>query len=450
MNINDLRKDYPEFIYKNYEINELEDKIILEFKFEIKGLQEFNPRIEIDKKDFEIKKLNTNIAKNMVFNIGMVEAISYFKATCSPNFIVECGFLNEEQIKWYEKLIYLGLGELRYVNNINISKEEFVKIIAKGNELKLEQDGKRYDGILIPVGGGKDSNVTLDLLDEFKDKTNPIYIGKKQTPLECAITAGYDREKIVEINRVLDKNILNLNEKGFINGHTPFSAIVAFTTYFTAYILGKKYIALSNEDSANETNVKDDNINHQYSKTIEFENDFRNYAKKYLGTEIEYFSMLRPINELQIAMLFSRIEKYHKIFKSCTVGSKSDIWKWCNNCPKCLFVYIILSPFLYKEKLVNIFGEDLFENEGLLKTFIELCGYGEIKPFECVGTFSEVNFAITKTINNLKQDELPYLLKYYKENFKLYDLNEDKLHYFNEENNLPEEFKQILKRRIFE
>ena len=450
MNINDLRKDYPEFIYKNYEINELEDKIILEFKFEIKGLQEFNPRIEIEKKDFIFKKLNTNIAKNIVFNIGMVEAISYFKATCSPNFIVECGDLNEEQIKWYEKLIYLGLGELRYVNNIKISKDEFVKIISKGNKIELEECKNEFDGILIPVGGGKDSNVTLDLLDEFKDKINPIYIGKKQIPLNCAITAGYERDEIIEINRILDKNIIELNNRGFINGHTPFSAMVAFTTYFIAYILGRKYIALSNEDSANETNVKDDNINHQYSKTIEFENDFRNYAKNYLGTKIEYFSMLRPINELQIAMLFSRIEKYHKIFKSCNVGSKGDIWQWCNNCPKCLFVYTILSPFLYKEKLVNIFGEDLFQKQELLKTFIELCGYGEVKPFECVGTFDEVKFAVTKTISNLKDDNLPFLLKYYKENFDLYDLNEDKLHYFNENNNVPEEFKEILKRRIFE
>ena len=182
LNINDLRKDYPEFIYKNYEINELEDKIILEFKFEIKGLQEFNPRIEIEKKDFCFKNLNTNIAKNIVFNIGMVEAISYFKATCSPQFIVECGFLNEEQIKWYEKLIYLGLGELRFVNNIKISKEEFVRIISKGNKLELEKNEINLEGILIPVGGGKDSNVTLDLLDEFKDKINPIYIGKKQIP----------------------------------------------------------------------------------------------------------------------------------------------------------------------------------------------------------------------------------------------------------------------------
>ena len=115
-----------------------------------------------------------------------------------------------------------------------------------------------------------------------------------------------------------------------------------------------------------------------------------------------------------------------------------------------LFVCIILSPFLYKEKLVNIFGEDLFEKQELLKTFIELCGYGEVKPFECVGTFDEVKFAVTKTISNVGEENLPFLLKYYKENFELYNLNEDKLHYFNEVNNVPEEFKDILKRRIFE
>ena len=39
----------------------------------------------------------------------------------------------------------------------------------------------------------------------------------------------------------------------------------------------------------------------------------------------------------------------------------------------------MLSPFLYKEKLINIFKQDLFEREDLLKTFTELCGYGENK-----------------------------------------------------------------------
>lgn len=105
----------------------------------------------------------------------------------------------------------------------------------------------------------------------------------------------------------------------------------------------------------------------------------------------------------------------------------------------------MLSPFLYKEKLINIFKQDLFEREDLLKTFTELCGYGENKPFECVGTYEEIRYAVTKTINQI-DEKLPYLLEFYKNNFELE--NKEMLNYFNTEHNLPEEFEKILKEEL--
>ncbi len=445
MNFLETRNTYKNFIYHKYNILETDKKIIIEYEFEIENLEYFKPRIEILKKDFKFKNIDSNIVKNMVFNIGMIEAISYFKVTCSTNFIIKCGKLDKYQEKWFRKLYYLGLGEFRYRNNIIVTEEDFVKFISLGNELELKREKEELNGIIIPIGGGKDSNVTMELLKKYKNDILCFCIGSKKVSIDCANIAGYENDKIIEVNRIIDKNLLTLNEKGFYNGHTPFSAIVAFLTYMISYLLEKKYVALSNEDSANETNVKDDNINHQYSKTIEFENDFREYAEKYLYSNVQYFSMLRPISELQIAMLFSKYEKYHKIFKSCNAGSKNIPWIWCCNCPKCLFVYTILSPFLYKEKLLEIFGEDLFEREDLRQTFIELCGYAETKPFECVGTYSEVRYAITQTIKNCK-DELPYLLKYYKENFEF--SNEELLNYYNAKNNLPEKFEKILKEEL--
>lgn len=110
--------------------------------------------------------------------------------------------------------------------------------------------------------------------------------------------------------------------------------------------------------------------------------------------------------------------------------------------PKCLFVYIILSPFLYKDKLINIFGADLYENKDLLNTFIDLTGNSDNKPFECVGTYDEVNLALSLTIKKI-DGELPYLLKYYKDNYKLVDYN--LLNNYNLENNLDEEFDRILR-----
>ncbi len=449
MEFEELRKKYKNFIYRDYKIFEKEDKICIEYNFEIENLSKFNPKIEILKKDFIFKKVDSLLVKNIVFNLGMIEAISYFKATCSPNFIIKCGKLDNFQEKWFRKLFYLGLGEFRYINNIKVLENDFITFISEGEEIKITESEDVLDGILLPVGGGKDSNVTMDILkNNYKDKTLIFNIGSKKIPLECAKITGFKDNEIIEVKRVIDKNLLELNKKGFLNGHTPFSAVVAFISYLTSYLLNKKYVVLSNESSANESNVNGENINHQYSKTIEFENDFREYAEKYLKAGVEYFSLLRPISELQIAMIFSKLEKYHKVFNSCNVGSKEEPWHWCLNCPKCLFVYIILSPFLYKEKLLNIFGEDLYEKESLLETFIELCGYGKIKPFECVGTYEEVRFAVSKTIENLEKEnkQLPYLLKYYKENFEIF--KQDLLKYYNENNNVPKEFEKLIKERL--
>lgn len=132
-------------------------------------------------------------------------------------------------------------------------------------------------------------------------------------------------------------------------------------------------------------------------------------------------------------------------------GSKGEKWKWCAKCPKCLFVFTILSPYLYKNELVSIFGTDMFEDKEMLNTFIELTGNGKTKPFECVGTYEEVNFAVSTIIKKLEEngENLPYLLKYYKDNFKLSDLKEDITKRFNNQNNLSEEQIQILKEAVF-
>ena len=447
------REMYKEFYYNSYLIKQDEEAIHIEYEFEIPGLTKFNPKLKILKKNLKLKNIETKYVQNMVFHIGLIELVSYWKSTCSPRVIIKCGYLNEEQIAWWKKLYFYGLGELFFTNNIEINIEEFMQItcLEKENKLEYEEIQEQSEGYIIPIGGGKDSVVTLETLKVDRKKDYCLIINPKPVTLECAKIAGFENENIIEVYRTIDKNLIDLNQKGFINGHTPFSAMLAYVSYFIAYLLSKKYIALSNENSANESNVLGKKINHQYSKSFEFECDFEKYANKYLKAPVKYFSFLRPLNELQIAKIFSRQEKYHLVFKSCNVGSKGKEWKWCCNCAKCLFAYTILSPYLYKEKLVKIFGEDMFENKELLKTFLELTGNGETKPFDCVGTFEEVNFAISKTIENLenKKEQLPYLLKYYKENYNLVDTKNDITKRYNEENNLTKEQNEILRKEVF-
>lgn len=442
---NKLRKEYPEFIYENYDLEIVDNNLKITFNFNIPNLTTFHPTTTIPLNNEKID-LNDSFLRNLIFHLGLIELVSYNKATCSPNIIIRAGYIDEEQINWLKKLYYNGLGEFMYLNKINIDEDKLFNITCSAPQIEINIPDVNTNGNLIPIGGGKDSCVSLELLKNYKEDNLCFIINPKDITLECAKIAGYNEKQIIGITRTIHQNLLDLNKKGFLNGHTPFSSIVAFNSYIVAYIYKKKYITLSNENSANEPTVIGTKINHQYSKSYEFENDFNNYTKKYFKIDITYFSLLRPLSEFQIGMLFSSYQKYHQTFKSCNVGSKTKPWHWCCNCPKCLFVFIILSPFLYKEKLIEIFGEDLFTKEELLKTFLELLGYRETKPFECVGSYGEVRYAISLTIKNY-QGKLPFLLKYYQEKYPL-ALERNYKNEFNEEHNLPDEYEKILRKEL--
>lgn len=128
---------------------------------------------------------------------------------------------------------------------------------------------------------------------------------------------------------------------------------------------------LSNESSANETYVSGRQVNHQYSKSTEFERDFRSYVTDYLDDSIQYFSLLRPWSEWQIAKKFVTYPQYFPVFQSCNLGSKTDIW--CADCAKCLYVYILLSAFLDDETLVKIFGKNMLDCESTRICLTGLC-----------------------------------------------------------------------------
>ena len=430
-----LRKQYSEIIYRNYQISYDEEVMQIKYQFEIPNLITFEPTISIPKKDITNDSINENLLNSIIFRLGLIELISYYKCVCPKKVVIEAGFIDEEEQAWFKKLFFNGLGEFFYVNNIKVREEELFEFEVKGEKIELGSISYLGHGNLIPIGGGKDSIVTLELLKDYDNKC--FIINPKQVHLDCV--KGND---FYTVKRTIDKNLIELNKQGFLNGHTPFSAIVAFTSYLVAYLTNRKYIVLSNEGSANEATVIGTNINHQYSKTFEFEKDFYSYTKKYFQIDIHYFSLLRPIKEIQIAYLFSHYKKYHKIFRSCNVGSKETPWKWCCNCAKCLFVYIIMEAFMSENEVIHIFGENMMNKKELEPIFLELIGKGDTKPFECIGTVEEVKYAMNRII---KKDS-SYLATLYKNNYyEEINLDLTKLYY---ENHVIEEYLEILKDAI--
>lgn len=338
----------------------------------------------------------------LVFSLGMVEAISYWKTNCIQNFEIACHNLSDKQINWWKDLFFYGLGEFRYINKISSDKEDFI-LFSPNSRLPLFQkingtiSQENASKVIVPIGGGKDSVVTLEELKTAK-QVIPFAINPSITVQNCIETANLSISNSIVVKRQLDPALLELNRLGALNGHTPFSALVAFSTLIGAELTATDFVALSNESSASEATVvsiTDDIINHQYSKSYKFESDFRNYYKEHINNRYEYFSYLRPYHELKIAEKFSKYKQYYNIFKSCNVGTKQGNI-WCGKCPKCLFVYLMMLPFIPKDELDGIFNHDLLNDMSLYPILLELTGLSEIKPFECVGTIDETKAAIAE------------------------------------------------------
>ena len=413
MRVEFLRKKYPKFIYRKYSYKINRGNLKISFLFEVPPDIKFRPTITIKSLPTKnISKTFLDRLDNLVFHLGLMEIPSYWKATCSPEIIIKAGSLNEKQIKWWKDLIIKGMGQFFYQNKINFTQPNFFKIISsKNNTTRTLLVGSKKR-VLVPIGGGRDSIVTLEKLKKRGEKIGCLLVNPTKAMREIVRVAGI--KDVVIFKRKIDPTLLKLNKRGFLNGHTPITAVISFLSVLAAVLFNYKQIVFSNEKSADEGNVRylGKIINHQWSKSSEFEKKFRDYCQKYLVKGINYFSYLRKYTELEIAKMFTKYPKYFPVFSSCNVViSKKLKRKWCGNCPKCLFVYATLYPFLERRQLLKIFGADIFENKELLPAMKGLINPEMTKPFECVGTKKESQMAFKLSLEKAKKErKIPYLL----------------------------------------
>jgi len=451
---NTLREKYSRFVYEKYSCTFHQNCLRIEYGFNVPGVCEFRPALEFvfPERLFPAGSDFFQQIERYVFYLGMIEMISYWKAACPPEVIVVPFSLSEDETEWWKKTYHAGLGEFFYMNGIRCDRDGFMHIRSEATTSAAHPEPAEVykERTVIPVGGGKDSCVTLELLKNRREVI-PLMINPTPAALEVARIAGFPDDQTIRIRRQIDPELLRLNASGFLNGHTPFSAVIAFAGLLAAKVAGARFIALSNESSANEPTDKVTGVNHQYSKTFEFERDFRNFVSGYITPSIHYFSFLRPLSELQIASVFARFTQYHATFRSCNKGMKSN--EWCGKCSKCLFTWIILSPFLPMEALKAIWRKDLFSDEDLVPLLDELTGVAPVKPFECVGTYEDVRIALSAVIRGLDPGKpLPVLLQHFSESSRLpeakHALTENVNGYFDNNHFLLPEFEELLIRGL--
>ncbi len=481
-------REFDRFYFEWFEFdkNSLKTRFFYSFDKNVKFTEEidFSSDFLRVRPDFDEKTLN-----NFLFSLSLALWISYYKLYPTKELVIKNWFLSDEDIVFWQKFYRNWLWEFLYKNElstnwlfnfINSSEKQYKKIYFKSSE-----------NILLPIWWGKDSIVSAELLLKKDFDFTPIVFWKIDIIKENCLNIMW--KDAILIKRKLDENLFKLNELGYYNWHVPITWIISFALLTTAYLYDYKYIILSNEKSANAWNTtipchsrEDGNllkwknsfleINHQYSKSLEFEQDLTNYIDRNLNSDLRYFSLLRGMYEIKIAEIFSKIwKKYFWVFSSCNRNFKINKTTtppthdvrfppqlrgikgeynsfWCNSCPKCAFVYAILRPFITDLEVLQIFGKELYEDKTLENLFLELLWIQWIKPFECVGEKEEVIYAMNITLKKFKKEEkqIPYILlvfekevknKYDKKFFS--DLEQKLFKIYNEETLIPEKFRTL-------
>ena len=378
--------------------------------------------------------------------LHLICGISYYKAAVPMQILDPTASIDEELKIFLTKLYLKGLGEFSYKNQIDLRDRINFPVTSPSLSATIQKKSDN-EKLLVPLGGGKDSLLSIALCKNSGFAFDSCVLGESQIfdELEHHLPC-----QNIRVQRFISPALIEINKHGALNGHIPISAIFAATFTFLALLHGHTAIVMSQEHSANIGNLfwKEQEINHQYSKSLEFEADFANILKKKVSGNLEYFSLLRSCSELKICKLFAQHSEFHPYFSSCnrnfTHQGSSAAQKWCGTCPKCTFVFLAMAAFLPKEAVLNIFKSNVFEYPENISLFRELLGISGFKPFECVGETAEAILALKLMAEQTawqKSETLKTLLS------ELPELNIEELKqrcFSPQPDRIPEKFKHIL------
>ncbi len=399
-----------------------------------------------------ISNIPQNLLNNVLNSLSLALGISYYKLYCPKQIVFENIQLSKGQAEFWNTLYRKGLGEFFYQNKIDFRGLISFPFNEKIPLTPFNKGGKKKAGrSLVGIGGGKDSIVAAEFLKSLRKPFIGFAVETHTIKEQVTKLLGVD---LIHIRREIDPRLLELNKRPDIyNGHVPVSSIYAFIGLLAALLYDYRYIIVSNEQSANygNTTYLGESINHQWSKSFEFEMLFQEYVKNFLTPDVAYFSLLRPFSEIAITKCFVNYPQYFPVFSSCNrnfkITEKTDR-KWCLECSKCAFTYAMLSAFLPKQELLNIFGQNLFTKTTLVPIYKKLLGVMQIKPFDCVGTPEEVQTAFYLAMLRREYDNDIIMKLFQKEvlpNIKNINQISKDVFKLSDKHRIPEEFQEVLK-----
>jgi UDP-N-acetyl-alpha-D-muramoyl-L-alanyl-L-glutamate epimerase len=381
------------FRYRDYVADA--DQGVLTCRYELDG-REFTERVTL----LPSVRWHTEAARAAARLVFLLSGVSYYKTAAPP--VIDFGetALTGAEEAFLREFYLQGLGEFAHRNNLDLSA---LRLEAKRapDQLSASPTPPGPRRALIPFGGGIDSIVTVEQVRRRADVA--LFVVSRPADRFDAIEqpAAVTGLPVVRAEREIDPQLLRSAELGFLNGHVPVTGILSAIAVLAAVLEDRDAVVMSNEWSASVPTREHAGrpVNHQFSKSEQFEAAFRGVLAASAAPLPDYFSWLRDRTELWVGERFAALTQYHGTFRSCNKAFYAERARrfahWCGQCDKCCFIDLILAPFLPADALRQIFavaGEPL-DDPALAARFRSLLGAGA-KPFECVGEVTECRAAV--------------------------------------------------------
>lgn len=387
-------QQYQTFVFERYAFDPKTG--VIELHYGLDDSVAFVETLRLPLKGMHLKDVDPELLDRALFLLHIIGGISYYKTSCPRKLDIRSGSLSPSQASFFTTVYLHGLGQFFYENAI-----DFRDLIAfpagRTDEPEPIAWSPSRRKVLTPVGGGKDSAVTAELLRRAKVSFDLLRIGAHPLIERFATVAKAD---LLTVDRVLSPALTTLNAEGAYNGHIPITAYNSILSAVLCLIYGYKAAVFSNERSADYGSLLyyGMEVNHQWSKGLAFERALQELLQKTLASELAVFSMLRPLSELHITQIFATCPEYFPVVTSCNANwrlleKERSKERWCARCPKCAFVFAMMAAFLPRETVLEMFGGNFFEEEALVPFYRQLLGMEGFKPFECVGTPEETQAA---------------------------------------------------------
>jgi len=338
-----------------------------------------------------------------------IAGVSYWKTHCPPIWTFHGPKPTKHQATFLNTIYQKGLAEFAWHHQLDLTERiacpSDPEDSASGMDSKAPPVGLS-EGVLVPLGGGKDSLVAWHRLASVMPKEQLMSVQVGTAPLIQSLGEWMTAQGLVQthwvIRREIDPQLAQMNARGAMNGHVPITAINSAVLALFALALNVQWVAFANERSADEATLIDaagEAVNHQFSKSFEFEVLLDDWITRYIAADLSVFSVLRAQRELAIVKDFCALYQFHDRFSSCNRNFHIDSnargqTKWCGQCPKCHFVFLTMAVFMPSERLVAIFGSDLLARPDCIEGFEALLALDGTKPFECVGEAVEARAAL--------------------------------------------------------